>query len=77
MAVGGSIMCLQNVLDVKVKQHYFCSLQLQALISFNPIKGGTMGLFTGASLLSAVEVIYWVVTLVHRRVFGGKKKFDQ
>ena len=37
------------------------------------ISGGTLGLFTGISILSMIEIAFWIVRYVVKHIFNGKE----
>ena len=43
--------------------------------SFSIFSGGNLGLFTGISILSMCEIIFWVLKLL-RRIFSGTVDVD-
>ena len=45
------------------------------MIFLNFLSGGTLGLFTGMSILSMVEVVYWVIKSTF--AIGLRKKIDE
>ena len=59
---GKKILCFQK-LHFKILELQNCiwGARIQDPASFPALIGGTMGLFTGFSILSAVEILYFIV----------------
>jgi hypothetical protein len=41
------------------------------------VSGGIASLFTGASLLSAVELVFWVIKIIFHRMVDLNKAFGR
>ena len=53
-----------------------CVLQTATVTAVDMISniGGTLGLFSGMSILSAVELLYWVGKYLSKKLGRGKEK---